>query len=257
MMAYDLVSLQGIELLIHVCVWSKIIKPFLYYNVLISVKSFYLINYHSATVKTSSEVTGIPDLGNSNFLSQITERRSSDLLFVYKHQQPFQEGEHYGWYCTPLECLCRNMGIYKLGEFVKSAGSQFYVRQNICGKRIIIDANNFLHSFCSLCPSNQTAAVRGGDYSSFATLVTDFCCGLSHADITPYFIFDGASKINRFKFRKKKANDKLAEVTRMVSTKQSKGHFRYCLDLQVRKQCDIRTMPPNHTDASMGCAQGP
>ena len=149
------------------------------------------------------------------------------------------------------------MGIYKLREFVKSAGSQFYVRQNICGKRIIIDANNFLHSFCSLCPSNQGAAVRGGDYSSFATLVTDFCCGLSHADITPYFIFDGASKINRFKFRKKKANDKLSEVTRMVSTKQSKGHFRYCLDLQVRKQCDIRTMPPNHTDAGMGCAQGP
>ena len=126
------------------------------------------------------------------------------------------------------------MGIHKLGEFVKSADSEFYVWQNICGKRIIIDANNFLHSFCKLCPSNQRAAVRGGDYSLFASLVTDFCNGLSHTGTTPYFIFDGASEINRFKFRKRKESYKLSAVSKMVSTEQSNRHFRYCLDLQVR-----------------------
>ena len=126
------------------------------------------------------------------------------------------------------------MGIHKLGEFVKSADSEFYVWQNICGKRIIIDANNFLHSFCSLCPSNQRAAVRGGDYSLFASLVTDFCSGLSHIGTTPYFIFDGASEINRFKFRKRKESYKLSAVSKMVSAEQSNRHFRYCLDLQVR-----------------------
>lgn len=125
------------------------------------------------------------------------------------------------------------MGVYYLNDFVRVAGKQssIYEKQDLSGNKILIDANNLLHVFSH--SSSKNNAVCGGDYNLFAAILTEFYKGLKQAEITPYFIFDGASIAGNMRGRQKKAKDKLSSLTRMIQG-NSMTHFRHCLDLQVQ-----------------------
>ena len=90
------------------------------------------------------------------------------------------------------------MGVRYITNFVSENASDLLESTDIAGLTLIIDGYNILHE---IYYSSEAETSYGGDYDVFADAVKLFCSNLKARNIAPYFVFDGASELNDYKFK--------------------------------------------------------
>ena len=126
------------------------------------------------------------------------------------------------------------MGVRSLFGFVDSNSGDLLISKQLDEVLLVIDGYNILHELYYCSPANTT---YGGDYDVFSKHVEIFCNRLKSFNISPFFIFDGASEISDTKFQTSKSRAQERIHLAGISSHRKRTKILPCLTFRVSYCC--------------------